>query len=87
MQKRDSLIEVKPQLKMNLRFYKHLCPANESIHNDCRDLKKYDHIHDYYTRNGYIKIVRNQGDRPIKIRHPNDLYDMFGEYFDHLDIY
>lgn len=87
MLRRDNLIEAKTELKMNLRFYEHLCQANEIIHNECRDLKKYEHIYDFYTRNGYIKIVRNQGDRPIKIRHPNNLYDMFGEYFDHLDIY
>ena len=83
---RERLLEVKHNLKMNLRFYDNLCDSNESVLKECRQLKKYNQIHEYYIRNGFVKVIMKKDDRPIKIRHPDDLYDMFDDYYDHLDI-
>ena len=83
---RDRLIEMKNELKMNLRFYENLCESNERVFNWCRELQKYDMIDEYYTRNGFIKIIINKGDKPIKIIHPDDLFHLFQEYFDYIDV-
>ena len=83
---RDRLLEAKDKLRMNLRFYENLCESNERVFNWCRELQKYDMIDEFYTRNGFIKIIINKGDRPIKIIHPDDLFHLFQEYFDYLDI-
>ena len=84
---RDKLLEVKSTIRMNLRFYENLCESNETVLRWCRELKEYNIIHDYFIRNGYVKIVKYQGNRPIKIQHPDDLYDKFYNYFDHLNLY
>ena len=84
---RDRLLEVKSEIRMNLRFYENLCESNERVLRWCRELKNYDIIYDYFIRNGYVKIVKCQGNRPIKIKHPDDLYDKFYNYFDHLDLF
>ena len=76
----------KNRFKMNLRFYENLCESNERVNNWCRELKKYGSLHDYYTRNGFIKIIINEGDFPIKIRHPDELFHKFQEYFDYIDV-
>ena len=87
IQNRERVIDLKPILHMNLRFYEHLCEANETVIRWCRDLKNYDIIYDYFTRNGFVKVVVDKGDRPIKINHPDILCDKFSNYFDHLDLY
>ena len=83
---RDRLIDNKEALRMNLRFYENLCESNERVFNWCRELQKYDMIDEYYTRNGFIKIIINKGDKPIKIIHPDDLFHHFQEYFDYIDL-
>ena len=74
---RDRLLEVKSYLKMNLRFFENLCTANEVILKECFHLKKDDMLYDYFIRNGYVKIIKKEGDKPYKICHPNILYDTF----------
>ena len=59
----------KYHLKMNLRIYECLCPANEQILIDCKNLKHLGFIYDFYIRNGCIKIIINEGDNPKKIKH------------------
>ena len=71
---------------MNLRFYENLCDSNERVFNWCRELKKYGLLNDYFVRNGFIKIVIDEGDKPMKIHHPDDLFHKFQDYFDHIDI-
>ena len=82
----DNLINIKKQLRMNLRFYENLCDSNERVFNWCRELKKYGLLNDYFVRNGFIKIVIDEGDKPMKIHHPDDLFHKFQDYFDHIDI-
>ena len=51
---------------MNLRFYENLCEANETVIKYCGKLKQTGKIHDYYLRNGFIKIIGVEGERPKK---------------------
>ena len=62
---------------MNLRFYENLCKANETAIQYCNKLKQSGHIHDYHRRNGFVKIKLDEGDKPKKIRHPEDLFNQF----------
>ena len=84
---RKKLAEVKSFFGMNLRFQENLCEANEHVLKWSRDLKKYDFIHDYYIRNGFIKIIVHKDDPPIKIHHPDNLYSRFNNFIDHAEIY
>ena len=72
---------------MNLRFYENLCENNERVFNWCRELNNHNMLHEYYIRNGFVKIVINKGDKPIKIHHPDELFHYFQEYFDYIDLY
>ena len=72
---------------MNLRFYHSLCDANEDILYQCKQLLKYGIIENYYLRNGSIKIVRKDYNNPYKITHPDILYKLFKDYYDHEDLY
>ena len=42
-------------------------------------LKQTGKIHDYYLHNGFIKIIGVKGERPKKVRHPDDLFQQFGD--------
>ena len=86
LRNRDRLNECRNELHMNLRFYEHLTECNESVLKECYQLAKYELIESYYIRNGFVKIVVNAGDRPIKIYHTISLYDMFKNYYDHLNL-
>lgn len=77
----DRLLEIKNIIKMNLRFQENLCEANETVFKWCRDLKNNEILHDFFIRNGYIKIVVEQGDKPLKIKHPEELFEKFNSYF------
>ena len=77
----------KKNLKMNLRIHESLCQANEKVVSDCGSLKKYSIIKDFYIRNGFTKIVEKEGSRPQKIHHPNDLYDMFEDFYKYENLY
>ena len=87
LENRNRLLEVKNHLKMNLRFYESLCNENKNAYNDCFDLKKYGLITDYYIRNGFVKIIKNGENRPIKINHPDDLYYYFEDYYKCNELY
>ena len=81
LKNKKRLVDLKAKINMNLRFYECLCPANEEILRNCIDLKKYGIIYHYYTRNGFVKIVINENDMPIKIGHPNELKELFKDFF------
>ena len=83
---RDKLFQQRNYLKMNLRFYESLCASNKKVYDKCFDLKKYGLITDFYIRNGFVKIVKNDN-RIIKIQHPDDLYFYFKEYYECNDLY
>ena len=87
LENRNRLLELKNQLGMNLRFYESLSNSNKKVYNECFDLKKYGLINDYYIRNGFVKIIKNGEDRPIKIKHPDDLYYYFEDYYKCNELY
>ena len=84
---RDRVIKIKQELKMNIRFYEHLSKSNENILKECQNLHKHELIHSYYIRNGFLKIIINQGDKPIKIINQEILDNLFAEYYDHDNLY
>ena len=67
---RDKLWGLKDVLHMNLRFYESLCSLNNESRKLCNDLQRRGEIHSFSIRDGFVKIVANEGDRPVKIRHP-----------------
>ena len=87
LRNRESLLNVKNTMKMNLRFYESLCSSNEEVLKECYNLKKHGVISDYYLRNGFIKLIRADNTRIIKIKHPDELYDLFSDYYDYEDVY
>ena len=87
LKNRDRLLEIKNEIKMNLRIYESLCDSNEKVYKDCFNLKKYGIIKDYFLRNGFVKIVFADGNRVVKIKHPEDLYHFFKDYYDCEDLY
>ena len=70
LRNRDLLHEKRRDLNMNLRFYESFCRANEETVRECFKLKKDGIMEDYFIRNGFVKIVKKNGDRPYKINHP-----------------
>ena len=64
-------------LRLNLRFFESLCSKNEESLRICKGLKGENKIHDYFLRNGFIKIVREENGRPCKIAHPDILRQEF----------
>ena len=78
---RSRLNRYKQELKLNLRFYENLCEANESVIHYCSKLKQSGIIYDFYLRNGFVKIIIDEGDKPINIRHPEDLFSQFEDFF------
>ena len=65
------------QLRMNLRFYDSVCSKNQESLRICKWLYQQKKIHDYYLRNGFVKIVAHENGRPEKIKHPDFLRKKF----------
>ena len=86
LENRIRLFEQRNFLKMNLRFFESLCTENKQVYDKCFDLKKYGLITDFYIRNGFVKIVKD-GNRIIKIHHPDDLNYYFKNYYESNDLY
>ena len=62
---------------LNLRFYENLCNANNDVLRMAKWLLDKGHIHRYFIRNGFVKIVTCEGDDPEKVKHPQILRDRF----------
>ena len=71
------LSELRGALRMNLRFYESLCSKNEETLRLCNSLQENDQIKYYFIRNGFVKIVINEGDDPLRISHPQVLRNKF----------
>ena len=87
LENRERIFEVSRQLIMNLRVFESLCEANEKILKHCIELHKYEHIQEFYITNGSIKIIKNRNSRPYKIKHPDNLYHLFKDFFECEDLY
>ena len=86
IENRYRLLEVKP-FNMNLRFFHSMCDANEQILKECNYLHKFGQIESHYIRNGFIKIINNNGSRPKKINHVYELYEIFKDFYEYDDLY
>ena len=73
------LAELRRVLRMNLRFYESLCSRNEETLKLCYELKDNGDIHDFFIRNGFLKVIETEGDNPVRINHPQELRNMFPE--------
>ena len=61
----------------SLSFREDLCDDHLPILRKCEELKADGKIAKVYTHNGFVKIVRNPRDRPMKLSHMNDLVNLF----------
>ena len=84
LRNRKLLLRYRNQLNMNLRFFENLCSENESIVANCTKLKNEGIIKNYIVRNGFAKILHNNGTSK-KIKHPEELHSLFRDFFDSLD--
>ncbi len=73
----DRLRDVKYQTGLNLRFFESLSSKNAESLKICKYLSDQGMIHKYFTRNGYVKIIIDENDEPMKVLHPNFLRDRF----------
>ena len=71
------LSELRGVLRMNIRFFESLCGSNEESLKLCNKLKESGDIHNFFIRNGFLKVVVEEGDNPWRIRHPNVLRNEF----------
>ena len=78
---KDRLAKYKKNNGINIKFFVNMCNENNIIYKDCNNMKYQGAIYDFYVRNGFIKVIIKQGDKPVLIRHPDDLYDLFHEYY------
>ena len=62
--------------KTNIRFYENLCKQNEMIVNKCTYMVAKEQIFDYKIVNGNVSVIVHEGDRPFKIFHPDDFYEL-----------
>ena len=50
LENRNRLLNSRQKINMNLRFYKNLCTANETVIQSCNKLRQSGRIHDFYIR-------------------------------------
>ena len=72
-----NLENVKLNLGLDLQMSESICSMNQETFKISKWLEDQGLIFKFYTRNGFIKIVENEGDNPVKIVHPNVLRDRY----------
>ena len=65
----------------NLRFSEDLAQDNDYILKECKKLKYLLIINDLVIRNGFTKVFLHNSNIPIKIAHPDDLYELFPKVY------
>ena len=73
----ENLAHVKETLGLELTMSESLCSANTESQQVCKWLKENGHIHHFYSRNGFMKVVMENGSFPVKITHPDHLRKKF----------
>ena len=73
MKNRWKLKKLSANWKWNINFREDLCDANLTILNECQKLKTDGKVHNVYTFNGFVRVVKTPFTRPIKIAHINDV--------------
>ena len=62
---------------MNLRFYESLAPLNQEALRISNHLVNEGDIKKCFLRNGFVKIVTNDNDTPVRVKHPNFLKENY----------
>ena len=73
----ENLKKVKENMGIDLTMSESLCSKNAESLKICKWLKQQGKIHNYFSRNGFAKVVQHAGNRPVKIAHPGMLRDRF----------
>ena len=73
MKNRWNLKKLSANWKWNISFREDLCDANLAILNECQKLKNDGKVHNVYTYNGFVRVVKAAYTRPIKIAHITDV--------------
>ena len=76
-EKKSNLPKLKRTKRMDLRFFESLAPLNQEALRISKNLYDQGVIHNYYTRNGYVKIVENEHDDPVRMSHPSIIRSKF----------
>ena len=85
LRNRDHIVQLKNELKMNLRFYENLCPDNERILKEVSKLSRENVITYYVVRNGFVKVKVSESDRLRKIGHMSELKKMLPDYYNTIE--
>ena len=72
-----NLKRVKDAMGLNITLSESICAKNTESFKICKWLKDQGSIHDYFSRNGFPKVVLERGSRPVKIAHPEMLRQRF----------
>ena len=51
--------------------------ANGTFLKECEKLKKDGKLQKVFTYNGFVKVVKKNGDWPLKLTHIDDVHDLF----------
>lgn len=71
----------KLRLPFKLMLSEDLCDHNKQVQADCEALVREGILFKYFTRNGFIKVIQKNGDRPKVVRHINYLVNMFPDVY------
>ena len=84
---KDRLQHVSGQFQMNLRFEESLCEANRNVIKMCKNLSNYGFIKEYCVIRGSVRITKTDETKQYKIKHPNDMFKIFNDFYDYEDLY
>ncbi len=73
----ENLDIVREKMGLNLQISESICAKNMEVLKMCKWLSDEGLINNYYTRNGFVKVVVEDGDDPVKIVHPEVLRKKF----------
>ena len=60
----------------SLNIREDLCEAYDAVLKECEKLKRAGKIFKVFTHNGFVKVVKNNGDRPLKMTHIVDVINL-----------
>ena len=61
----------------DLSFREDLCEANKTVFTECEKMMNDGQLSRVYTHNGFVKVVRFEGERPRKLSHMEDISSLF----------
>ena len=68
------------EVKMNIRIFENLATKNAESVRIAKWMQDNGIIHNYFIRNGYVKIIIDEDDEPIRIKHPDIIRRKFSEF-------